>query len=137
MTNYLENPPFPITKQHAIMALPSIGRRSNLHPSQQQYVALLKQLVFEHLLDVAAELKLKHVSLAFSSRGAEILGDGSRINGWPAIWRVGDRLGKVSAGCGNDNQKQVWSECWDRAHEGKWDVKTRTRIGEPLRLITG
>lgn len=137
MTNYLDHPPFAITKQQACLILPKIGKTSPKNLAQIEYIKMLKQLVFEHLLDVAAEFKLKHISLAFSARGAaEILGDDSRIDNWPAIWRVVDHLGKISAGCGNANQKQVWGEYFDRTHEGKWDVKTRTKIGDPLRCVT-
>jgi len=98
-----------------------------------------QQVIFERLLDVAAEMKFKYISLATNSKtgfsSSEILGDGSGINGWPKVWKLADKMG-INAGCGNSNQYQIHFIYFSPEHEGKWDITTRTRIGEPDRLIT-
>jgi len=98
-----------------------------------------QQVIFEHILDVAAEMKFKYISLANNSKSSfsssEIMGDGSRLDGWPKVWTLAKVTG-IGAGCGNSNQYQIHSVYFGPEHEGKWDIKTRTRIDEPDRTIT-
>lgn len=69
----------------------------------------------------------------------EILGDNTcdYNHPWSNIWTV-SRIMDLHNSCGNKNQHQIPRNHLPKKLEGyKWDVKTRTVIGEAEKLITG
>ena len=108
------------------------------------YRETMAEIVFNRVLDIAAELGIKHVSLAFG-RGShcELLGDGTNFeqkdepHRWgPKIWQIDRNDLPIGVGCGNSNQKQVEACYFSKHLEGKWCVTRKILLGKPDRLIT-
>lgn len=96
-----------------------------------------KNIFFDGFLKEAEQMGFKYVSVAFAKNhfgGDEILGDGSELDHWPKIWRLANKF--FPSCCGNANQYQIPNHYLCQHHEGKWDPKTKIRIGDPDRLIS-